>query len=190
MSCHTRIATSTKFSVKEMFAQLILAYQKNLEDIPGPSKVLSSDVNPAPSSASSTPSHNGSFLFSSAQFKGSHRVYAGRIEAFLNEIISYKKTNHISDEHALRDLDLLLEGEPAALWFAWKKTVKSWGKALIWLRKMYGVGNKPSVIFQTILEAEQGEERVDEFITRLRALFAILPYFVPEMIQLEVVYDC
>ncbi|XP_072938113.1 uncharacterized protein [Epargyreus clarus] len=129
----------------------------------------------------------GNFANCTARFNGSKQD-SEVVEAFVDAICVYKECTNISDDHALRGLPMLLEGE-AAVWFRGvKASIASWDDALKRLRSMYGAPRPPHKIFRDIFASDQRSERAEVFVTRLRALMAKLPYTIEERIQLDMIY--
>ncbi|XP_072943325.1 uncharacterized protein [Epargyreus clarus] len=129
----------------------------------------------------------GNFANCTARFNGSKQD-SEVVEAFVDAICVYKECTNISDDHALRGLPMLLEGE-AAVWFRGvKSSIASWDDALKRLRSMYGAPRPPHKIFRDIFASDQRSERAEVFVTRLRALMAKLPYTIEERIQLDMIY--
>lgn len=149
---------------------------------------------PAASSASASPppshsftEHKGNFSRGTARYSGTCRD-SEVLEAFVDAIEIYKECTGISDEHALRGLPMLLEGE-AAVWFRGvKASVTSWDDALKKLRAMFGVPRPPHKILRNIFATEQTVERTEVFVGRLRALIMKLPYVVAEEMAVDIVY--
>ncbi|GBP95036.1 Activity-regulated cytoskeleton associated protein 2 [Eumeta japonica] len=90
--------------------------------------------------------------------------------------------------HAFRGLPILLTGNAAVWWRGIKSTVCTWPDAVYKLRSMYGVPRPAHKIFRDIFSTEQGSVRADIFITRVRALFAKLPYELSEITKIDIVY--
>ncbi|XP_068632011.1 uncharacterized protein, partial [Battus philenor] len=143
---------------------------------------------PSPSSSSAHPSPSGNFAGCTARFNGASRD-SDILEAFIDAIVIYKECINIADDHALRGLPMLLEGE-AAVWFRGvKSSVASWEDAMQRLRAMYGAPRPPHKIFRDIFASEQGDrEQSEVFIGRLRASIAKLPYALDERIHLDMIY--
>ncbi|XP_068627446.1 activity-regulated cytoskeleton associated protein 2-like [Battus philenor] len=109
---------------------------------------------PSPSSSSAHPSPSGNFAGCTARFNGASRD-SDILEAFIDAIVIYKECINIADDdHALRGLPMLLEGE-AAVWFRGvKASIASWEDALQRLRAMYGAPRPPYKIFRDIFASE------------------------------------
>lgn len=138
---------------------------------------------PAPSCSSHS---QGNFAACTARF--GKNLDPEALEAFIDSISIYKECTNISDEHALKGLSMLLEGD-AAIWFRGvKKNISTWDEALTRLRSMYGRPRPPHKVFREIFAAEQGEERAEVFIGRIRALFAIIPYPMGDRLETDIVY--
>ncbi|KAL0829830.1 hypothetical protein ABMA28_003313 [Loxostege sticticalis] len=122
-----------------------------------------------------------------ARFDGRSKD-ADELEAFIDAIEVFRDCTNISDEHALRGLPMLLVGEAAVWWQGVKSTVTSWNEDLQRLRGMFGVPRPGYKIFRDIFSAEQNSERADVFVCKVRALLSKLPYVVPEIMKLDIVY--
>lgn len=129
----------------------------------------------------------GNFAKCASRFDGSRRS-ADELEAFIDAIEVYRDCTNVSDEHALRGLPMLLVGEAAVWWQGVKASVRSWRDALQRLRGMYGVPRPAYKVFRDIFAREQGSERADVFVSGVRALLSKLPYDVPEVMKLDIVY--
>lgn len=129
----------------------------------------------------------GSFVKCTARFDGTSRN-ADELEAFIDAIEIYKECANVSDAHALRGLPMILVGEAAVWWRGVRSTVLTWPEAIRRLRAMYGVPRPAYKIFRDIYSAEQGADRADVFVSRVRALLSKLPYVVPEIMKLDIVY--
>ncbi|KAL0832623.1 hypothetical protein ABMA28_000820 [Loxostege sticticalis] len=110
-----------------------------------------------------------------ARFDGKSKD-ADELEAFIDAIEVFRDCTNISDEHALRAYPCV------------KSTVTSWSEALQRLRGMFGVPRPGYKIFRDIFSAEQNSERADVFVCKVRALLSKLPYVVPEIMKLDIVY--
>ncbi|GBP63067.1 Dynein heavy chain 3, axonemal [Eumeta japonica] len=151
-------------------------------------------TSPTPSSAAlgslfctAASARSGSFAKCTARFDGSASD-PDVLETFLDAIEVYKECLNINDEHALRGLPILLTGNAAVWWRGIKSTVSTWPDAVYKLRSMYGVPRPAHKIFRDIFSMEQGSVRADIFITRVRALFAKLPYELSEITKIDIVY--
>lgn len=148
---------------------------------------------PTPSAAAtSTPiicSLPANFTGCTTRFSGSSRN-ADDLEAFIDAIEIYKECVGMRDDHALRGLPLLLEGQ-AAIWYVGvKSTVTSWMDALSKLRSAFGQRRPPYEIYKSLFADEQEEdERADVFVAKKRALIAKLPEGdLSEKVQLDMVF--
>ncbi|KOB73625.1 Retrovirus-related Pol polyprotein from transposon 17.6 [Operophtera brumata] len=130
----------------------------------------------------------GNFSKCTVRFSGSS--HDGEVlEAFLDSVEIFKECAAVSDDHALRGLPMLLEGEAAIWWRGVKASVISWPDALARLRATYGVTQPAHKIFRQIFAAEQrDDERAEVFLCRIRALLAKLPYVLPESAQIDMCY--
>lgn len=141
---------------------------------------------PCPESTSRA-ARPGNFSKCTSRFNGSTKN-ADELEAFIDAIEVYRDCTNVSEEHALRGLPMLLVGEAAVWWQGVKASVASWPDALLRLRAMYGVPRPAYKVFRDIFSYEQSSERADVFICKVRALLAKLPYEVPEIMKLDIVY--
>ncbi|KAL0849948.1 hypothetical protein ABMA28_011871 [Loxostege sticticalis] len=121
----------------------------------------------------------------SARFNG-----AGDVIAFIDNVTIYKDCVGVNDEIALRGLPMLFTDFAATWWQGVKHSVSSWEEALHLLRQTFGPRLPPPRIYREIFSREQGEERTDVFVCRVRALIAQLPpNTLPENpVQLDMVY--
>ncbi|KAL0838995.1 hypothetical protein ABMA28_016992 [Loxostege sticticalis] len=121
----------------------------------------------------------------SARFNG-----AGDVIAFIDNVTIYKDCVGVSDSIALRGLPMLFTDIAATWWQGVKHSVSSWEEALHLLRQTFGPRLPPPRIYREIFSREQGEERTDVFVCRVRALIAQLPpNTLPENpVQLDMVY--
>ncbi|KAI5643435.1 hypothetical protein NE865_04611 [Phthorimaea operculella] len=152
--------------------------------------LLASRFNPDPASASSPSGLTapaGSFARCTARFRGEQND-PELLEAFLDAVQTYKECANVSDAHALKGLPILLEGEAAVWWRGVKAAITTWSDAVARLRAMFGVPRPPFTIFRRLLRSDQGPERAQVFIARIRAEIALLPYDVIEEMQLDIIY--
>ncbi|XP_041970596.1 activity-regulated cytoskeleton associated protein 1-like [Aricia agestis] len=139
-------------------------------------------------STSSACAPGGNFTKCTARFDGSS--HDGEVlEAFLDAVEIFKDCAAVSDEHALRGLPMLLEGDAAIWWRGVKSSVATWHDALARLRAIYGVAQPAYKIFRQIFASEQQDnERAEVMLCKVRALFAKLPYKVDEVMQVDMCY--
>lgn len=142
---------------------------------------------PRSSDTRETARRSGNFAKCTSRYDGSSKN-AEELEAFIDAIEVYRDCTNISDEHALRGLPMLLVGEAAVWWQGVKSSVTSWSDAIQRLRGMYGVPRPSYKIFRDVFRNEQNSERADVFISKVRALISKLPYNVPEVMLLDIVY--
>ncbi|KAG7300020.1 hypothetical protein JYU34_017062 [Plutella xylostella] len=129
----------------------------------------------------------GTFAKCTARFDGAGRS-ADQLDAFIDAVQVYKECANVSDEHALRGLPMLLEGDAAVWWRGVRASVAGWAAALQRLRAMYGTPLPAYKVFRAIFSSEQNEVRSDVFISRVRALLAQLPYELLEDTKLDIIY--
>ncbi|XP_073959735.1 uncharacterized protein [Choristoneura fumiferana] len=137
-----------------------------------------------PAAAAAPP---GNFSTCTARFNGRARD-PEVLEAFLDAVEVYKECTAVSDEHAVRGLSMLLEGDAAVWWRGVKSTVTTWSDAATRLRAVYGAPRPAYKILREIFSAEQQSERAEVFVCKIRALLVKLPYVVPETMQIDVIY--
>ncbi|KAG7299613.1 hypothetical protein JYU34_016598 [Plutella xylostella] len=113
---------------------------------------------------------------------------ADQLDAFIDAVQVYKECANVSDEHALRGLPMLLEGDAAVWWRGVRASVAGWAAALQRLRAMFGTPLPAYKVFRAIFSSEQNEVRSDVFISRVRALLANLPYELLESTKLDIIY--
>ncbi|XP_035457286.1 uncharacterized protein LOC118280974 [Spodoptera frugiperda] len=133
------------------------------------------------------PCSEANFVKCTARFDGTSPD-AEVLEAFLDAVEIYKECAAVSDEHALRGLPMLLEGEAAVWWRGVKASVTTWADATARLRATYGVAQPAHLILREIFAREQQEERAESFICRVRALIARLPYTLDQTLQTDICY--
>ncbi|CAG9133494.1 unnamed protein product [Plutella xylostella] len=129
----------------------------------------------------------GTFAKCTARFVGAGRS-ADQLDAFIDAVQVYKECANVSDEHALRGLPMLLEGDAAVWWRGVRASVAGWAAALQRLRAMYGTPLPAYKVFRAIFSSEQNEVRSDVYISRVRALLAQLPYELLEDTKLDIIY--
>ncbi|KAG7295004.1 hypothetical protein JYU34_022589 [Plutella xylostella] len=129
----------------------------------------------------------GTFAKCTARFDGAGRS-ADQLDAFIDAVQVYKECANVSDEHALRGLPMLLEGDAAVWWRGVRASVAGWAAALQRLRAMYGTPLPAYKVFRAIFSSEQNEVRSDVYISRVRALLAQLPYELLEDTKLDIIY--
>ncbi|XP_028158446.1 uncharacterized protein LOC114351431 [Ostrinia furnacalis] len=140
-----------------------------------------------PMSTSESQFRGGSFAKCTARFDG-RADDADKLEAFLDAVTTYKECLSVSDEHALRGLPILLVDDAAVWWRGVKNSVYTWDDAVARLRGMYGAARPAYKILREIFAQEQGQQRCDVFISKMRALIAKLPYELNECLQIDIVY--
>ncbi|CAH2035488.1 unnamed protein product, partial [Iphiclides podalirius] len=153
-------------------------------------EVLATESTPTASSpvASTSAAPGGNFSRCTARFTGEARD-AETVEAFIEAVQVYKECADVSDEHALRGFPMLLEGNAAAWWRGTRNGVLSWSEAVVRLRTMYGSPPPAYKVLREIFAAEQqGDERGEVFVAKVRAIIARLPYNVPETMQIDIIY--
>ncbi|KAF9822945.1 hypothetical protein SFRURICE_018119 [Spodoptera frugiperda] len=133
------------------------------------------------------PCSEANFVKCTARFDGTSPD-AEVLEAFLDAVEIYKECAAVSDEHALRGLPMLLEGEAAVWWRGVKASVTTWADATARLRATYGVAQPAHLILREIFAREQQEERAESFICRVRALIARLPYTLDQTLETDICY--
>ncbi|XP_041976442.1 activity-regulated cytoskeleton associated protein 2-like [Aricia agestis] len=139
---------------------------------------------PAPTPATATV---GNFVACTARFDGKKND-ADAVEAFIDNIVTYKECANVPDHIALRGMPMLLTGEAAVWWQGIKATVQTWDDAIKRLRNMFGAPRPAHWIFREIFAREQEDEHVDSFVLKIRAHFARLPYEVPEKMKIDIIY--
>lgn len=135
------------------------------------------------------PARQGSFAKCSARFRGGAANDDDVLEAFIDSVEVYRECTNITDEHALRGLPMLLEGDAAVWWQGVKPTTTTWQGAIDGLRAMFGVPRPAHKVFRDVFAKEQRDgEKSDVFINRVRASLAKLPYKLLEETQIDIVY--
>ncbi|KAH9628794.1 hypothetical protein HF086_004954 [Spodoptera exigua] len=103
------------------------------------SNATSAGVAVAPASYS-----DANFTKCTARYDGSSQD-TELLEAFLDAVQVYKECAAVSDEHALRGLPMLLEGDAAIWWRGVEASVPSWTTASRHLRRGAACASNPSV---------------------------------------------
>ncbi|KAJ8714525.1 hypothetical protein PYW07_002750 [Mythimna separata] len=131
---------------------------------------------------------HSNFTRCTARFDGAARSTEA-LEAFVESVLVFKECASVSDEHALRGLPMLLTGDAAVWWQGVKPTVKTWDDAIRRLRFMYGAPRPAHRIFREIFAREQSDgDSVDSFISRVRSEMSRIPYNIPDVMQVDIVY--
>jgi hypothetical protein len=130
------------------------------------------------------------FARCSARFDG--RDAAGRrnekFEAFLDAILTYKECISLSDEHALRGLSMLLVEDAALWWQGVKATTPTWEEAVRRMKRAYGTAKPAHALFAELFKMKQGEASSENFVNRIRALLARVPYEICEAMKVDIAY--
>ncbi|XP_063373838.1 uncharacterized protein LOC134661628 [Cydia amplana] len=121
-------------------------------------------------------------------FSGAEDSVEDALEVFVDGIQTYKDCAKISDENAVRGLSFLFTGLAATWWNGVRKSIKTWNEAITDLQHAFGKRKAPFLIFREIFREEQGDEKTEIFICKIRALIAQLPYSFEENIQIDIVY--
>ncbi|CAB3240087.1 unnamed protein product [Arctia plantaginis] len=143
---------------------------------------------PSVNSVATPSSYSGNLVKCTSRFDGSSE-YPEAVEAFIDAVEMFMNCASVSDEMALRGLPMLLNGQAAVWWRGIRHEVTSWSEAVKRLRSMYGIPRPPYKLYRDVFAAEQGLERADVFIVRVRSLLAKLPYQLPEEARLDMIYE-
>ncbi|XP_037952320.1 activity-regulated cytoskeleton associated protein 2-like [Teleopsis dalmanni] len=114
-------------------------------------------------------------------FANCHISFEGKrdhdtVEEFISNVETYKETEQISDEDALKCLPLLFSGIASIWWQGIKKEVLTWNQGMELLRKHFSPAKAPFQIYFEIFQKCQDENTpIDTFICRKRALLSQLP---------------
>lgn len=128
----------------------------------------------------------GSFAKCTARFNG---FESSDVDAFLDNVLTYKDICNVSDENALRGISMLLEGQASTWWIGIKNTVDTWANAVSAFREAFSRKLPPYLIFREIFSRDQGAGETTEcFVCRVRALLSQLPYELPMEAQLDIVF--
>lgn len=128
----------------------------------------------------------GSFVKCTARFSGSEN---SDVDAFLDNVLTFKDCTRVTDENAIRGLSMLLEGTAATWWQGVKGTITNWDDAVKALQDVYSKKLPPHLVFREIFSREQNfDESTELFVCRIRALIAQLTYLLQEEIQLDMIY--
>ncbi|KAH9640465.1 hypothetical protein HF086_018131 [Spodoptera exigua] len=144
---------------------------------------------PAASPSANTPAAcGGNFSKCTARFDGQSRD-PEVLEAFIDAVEVYKECAGVTDDHALRGLSMLLNGDAALWWRGARAAVGSWPDALARLRATYGVRKPAHMILREVFQCKQSEcERAEVFVSKVRCLLIQLPYSVPNEMMVDIVY--
>ncbi|KAH9627820.1 hypothetical protein HF086_000205 [Spodoptera exigua] len=142
---------------------------------------------PSVTSGATPSSYAGNLVKCTSRFDGSSE-YPEAVEAFIDAVEMFMDCASVSDEMALRGLPMLLHGQAAVWWRGIRHEVTSWSEAVKRLRSMYGIPRPPYKLYRDVFAAEQGLERADVFIVRVRSLLSKLPYQLPEEARLDMIY--
>ena len=142
---------------------------------------------PGVNSGTTPSSYSGNLVKCTSRFDGSSE-YPEAVEAFIDAVEMFMDCASVSDEMALRGLPMLLHGQAAVWWRGIRHEVTSWSEAVKRLRSMYGIPRPPYKLYRDVFAAEQGLERADVFIVRVRSLLSKLPYQLPEEARLDMIY--
>ncbi len=111
------------------------------------------------------------------------------VEAFLDNVNTYRKCIGASDGNAVTGLIILLTGEAATWRQGQKSNVHNWNMAEKLLCSPFGTNMPPHKIYGEIWALQQDESTLTEiFISRIRALFARLPTPQLEFQKLDMLY--
>lgn len=171
------ITTSVAESMRSMYESSLSA----CVGVETPASTVDRDTRLSPTPTS------GNFSKCTARFNGTSKD-SEVVESFIDNILIYKECMNISDDHALRGLPLLLEGDAAIWWRGIKTSVTSWGESIKRLRGMYGLPNPGHKVLRNIFAREQGDERAEVFIPSVRALLSKLTYAVPVCMEIDIIY--
>ena len=113
-----------------------------------------------------------------------------QLESFIAAVDIFKTAEGISDESALRELQLLFDGEAAKWWLGIKATITSWKHALDDLRYAFAPRRPAYLVYKDIILKEQGSVSIDEFVADKRLLFAELPINsqLSESMKVDLIY--
>jgi hypothetical protein len=130
----------------------------------------------------------GSFVGCAARFNGTRNEQL--LQKFILNVTLYKDVERISDEVALHELYLLLEGKAATWWTRAKENIFNWSEALIMLQKEFSPKKSEHEIYTEIFATKQDEYIPTEiFIRRKQALMNALPLSHSEDVQINVIYS-
>jgi hypothetical protein len=130
----------------------------------------------------------GSFVRCTKRYNG--RINNKELHRFILSIIIYKGAERISDETALLELPLLLEG-PAAVWWAnVKENINNWATAVKMLKETFTQKKPAHEIYAEIFAAKQDAYTSTEvFIRQKEALLTELSRPHPEDVQIDMIYS-
>jgi hypothetical protein len=128
---------------------------------------------------------SGSFAKCSARFNGED---TSDVDAFLDNVKTYKDICNVSDDNALRGISMLLVDQASTWWIGVKSNIKTWNDAVATLTETFSRKLPPHVVFREIFSREQNtDETTETFVCRIRALFAQLPYELPLEAQIDMI---
>lgn len=128
----------------------------------------------------------GSFAKCTARFNGSE---TSDVDAFLDNVLTYKDICNVSNENALRGISMLLEGQASTWWIGVKNTLDTWDNAVRAFREAFSRKLPPYLIFREIFSRDQNtNESTENFVCRVRALLSQLPYDLPVEAQIDIVF--
>ncbi|XP_050516334.1 activity-regulated cytoskeleton associated protein 2-like [Diabrotica virgifera virgifera] len=126
----------------------------------------------------------GNFVKCTARFDGSEHA---NVEAFLDNILTFKECTHVSDDNSLRRLSMLLKGTVATWWQGIKTSTLTWTNAVQALKDSFSKKLPPYLIFREIFAREQNtDEQTELFVCNVRTLLAHLPYTLSEEAELKI----
>ncbi|XP_073841546.1 activity-regulated cytoskeleton associated protein 2-like [Musca autumnalis] len=129
----------------------------------------------------------GSFSHCTARFRGQRD--AAVVEEFITAITVYKEIESISDDDAVKGLQLLFEDYAANWWIGVKSTVTTFSNAIKLIKNTFSPPLPDWRIFATISETrQQNKEHTDNFICKKRLLFSQLKVPVAEEVQINIVF--
>lgn len=129
---------------------------------------------------------SGSFAKCTARFNGSDTA---DVDAFLDNVLTYKDICNVSDENALRGISMLLEGQASTWWVGVKKTIHTWEAVISAFRDAFSRKLPPHLIFREIFSKDQSAtDSTETFVCRVRALISQLPYELPAEAQIDIVF--
>lgn len=129
---------------------------------------------------------SGNFTKCSARFAGATEE---SVEAFLDNVNTYKQCTHTSDTNAVLGLTMLLTGEAATWWYGVKSSISTWKDAEAVLTSAFGANLPPHQIFRKLFAMEHDCNTTTEiFISRFRAMAAKLHNPLDDITLLDMLY--
>jgi hypothetical protein len=137
---------------------------------------------------SSPLSTSGSFATCAARYDGT--ISEQQLQKFILNISLHKDVEGITDEIALHELPLLLQGEAFKWWEELKENVCEWKQAMKLLKERFSPKKPPYQIYAEVFATKQDAYiKTEIFVGQKRALLDNLPQPHPEHVQIDMIYS-